>query len=213
MKKCFFISLISLMLSTTIDFPLPLYEVKPYDKIELNKGSACICFELPNDSKKGNSFYFQVICDETGAKIDKIIYYNFTETCNINECDYNSYLYSKKNDKLSLDNEGSGFYYEYKFEVEDDKNKYIKVQYKDFTGNKFTMQYIPLSMTSVFVTIFILFILFIVIIVCIICCICRCRKRKNEQFKENSNLVPSPLFPEDNTLNPQPPQLIELHKY
>ena len=217
MKNIVFILLLSYIFSFNSYSQLSVYETKPYATIEFNESSACACFELPDISKKGYTFYFQIICGEKGAKINKTLYYNFTEACDKNECDEKTYLYSNKNENLNANSEQNGFYYEYLFEVNGDDKKYLKIQYKDFEGKKVSMGYTPFSIGSILLTIFILFMTFLIIIIIIICCICRCIKKSRtnqENNREyNNNNVSSPIVPQENILNPQTNQYIELRKF
>ena len=217
MKNILFILLLSFIFSLNSDSKLSVYETKPYATIEFNESSACACFQLPDISKKGYTFYFQILCGEKDAKINKTLYYNFTETCDKNECDEQTYLYSNKNENLNVNSEQEGFYYEYIFEVNGDDKKYLKIQYKDFKGKKVSMGYTPFSIGSILLTIFILFLTFLIIIIIIICCICRCIKKSmtnQENNREyNNNNVSSPIVPQENILNPQTNQYIELRKF
>ena len=217
MKNIIFALLLSLTFSFNSDSQLPVYEAKPYATIEFNKSSACACFELPDISKKGYTFYFQMVCGEKDSKISKTLYYNFTESCDKNECDENTYLYSNKNENLNVNSEQNGFYYEYLFEVDGDNKKYLKIHYKDFAGNKVSMGYTPFSIGSILLTIFILFMIFLLIVIIIICCICRCIKKsmtnKENNREYNNNNVSSPIVPQENILNPQTNQYIELRKF
>ena len=213
-----FRSLLSFIFSLNSDSKLSVYETKPYATIEFNESSACACFQLPDISKKGYTFYFQILCGEKDAKINKTLYYNFTETCDKNECDEQTYLYSNKNENLNVNSEQEGFYYEYIFEVNGDDKKYLKIQYKDFKGKKVSMGYTPFSIGSILLTIFILFLTFLIIIIIIICCICRCIKKsmtnqENNREYNNNNNVSSPIVPQENILNPQTNQYIELRKF
>ena len=218
LKIFLFITLIFLLLSSCLNSSQP-YIAKDFETLEFNKSNACACFKIYESAENGTTFYLEVICKEIGAKIDKTLYYNFTETCDPNDCDENNYLYSNKNNNRNLESENSGFYYEYIFEIVDSNKKFLKIQYKDFVGKRFTMQYIPFSMGTIFLGLFILFLIILVIIaiiICFICCVYKKLKRKREQQIVNpelNNQVNAPIIREENILNPKSEQYIELRKY
>ena len=216
LQKILFILLLSFIFSLNVNYPFTTYIAKPFEKLHLNESKACACFKLSENLQKGDTFYLEVFSDEIEAKINKTLYYNFTDSCNQNECNENSYLYSSKKEKPYSDIEENGFFYEYEFLVNDTNITFLKVQYIDFVGNKFSMQYIPINVGDFLRFSFLLFFLIIIIaVIIIIYCICKCfcRKKSPNLNPELNNAVSSPIVQQENILNPKSEQYIELRKY
>ena len=113
--------------------------------IELNETTACVCFNL-EEVKRNKYFHIKANCDDKNSKIDKTLYYNYIDSCDSKTtCDdiyLNNYL---ENNNRSIEIETyTGFVHEYKFNKSNARNA-ILVQYKNFTGESFTMQCIPLK--------------------------------------------------------------------
>ena len=214
MEKFIFFLLISLIFNSNSSFSPHI--AKKFDKLFFNQSFGCACFDLKDDIKEGYTFYLEVLSQEKEAKINKILYYNFTNFCDPNKCDENSYLYSNKMEIPNLETEENGFYYEYKFIVNDTNKQFLKVQFKDFTGRNFSMQYIPFNIGAALLTLFILFLVGIIALFIFVCCICKCvckKKVTQENDALNNNIISSPIVPGENILNPQSQQYIELQKY
>ena len=108
--------------------------------LELNDTTACICYKL-DDYEKYKNFYIKVNCNYNNAKIDKTLYYNYIDSCDSKTtCDdiyLNNYL---ENNNRTIEIESiTGFVHEYKFNKSNARNA-ILVQYKNFTGESFTLQ-------------------------------------------------------------------------
>ena len=132
--------------------------------LELNDTTACICYKL-DDYEKYKNFYIKVNCNYNNAKIDKTLYYNYIDSCDSKTtCDdiyLNNYL---ENNNRSIEIETyTGFVHEYKFNKSNARNA-ILVQYKNFTGESFTMQCIPLKSRISYMIVLGLGLAFIIII-------------------------------------------------
>ena len=132
--------------------------------LELNDTTACICYKL-DDYEKYKNFYIKVNCNYNNAKIDKTLYYNYIDSCDSKTtCDdkyLNNYL---ENNNRTIEIESiTGFVHEYKFNKSNARNA-ILVQYKNFTGESFTMQCIPLKSRISYMIVLGLGLAFIIII-------------------------------------------------
>ena len=218
MEKLIFILIISFLFSSCSI--VKKYNITNYNSIELKEESACLCFQLPKETQKDESFYLEMISEEKGAKIDKSLSYYFVDSCdNKKECDGNSYLFKLKNDKPNLETESNGFYYEYLFKVDDNNHKGLMIFYKSFTGNKVTIHLVPFGMGDIFkfLGIFVLILITFIILIIICCCKCCKRRKKNLPVVEFQNTYgygnPQnlPIINDENNLNSQ--KLIELRHY
>ena len=132
--------------------------------INLKDTTACVCFKL-DAFKNYKNFHIKVNCNDNNAKIDKTLYYNYIDSCDSKTtCDdiyLNNYL---ENNNRSIEIETyTGFVHEYKFNKSNARNA-ILVQYKNFTGESFTMQCIPLKSRISYMIVLGLGLAFIIII-------------------------------------------------
>ena len=112
----------------------------PTNIITLNDSTACVCFFL-DDYKKDTIFYILETCDDKNSKIDKILHYNFIESCDYKDTCDDVYLnkYSDNYDKDFEIESVNGFRHQYKFKIEDENKKAILLYYKKFIGKEFNM--------------------------------------------------------------------------
>ena len=108
--------------------------------INLKDTTACVCIKL-DDFKNYKNFHIKIFCNDNNAKIDKTLYYNYIDSCDSKTtCDdkyLNNYL---ENNNRTIEIESiTGFVHEYKFNKSNARNA-ILVQYKNFTGESFTLQ-------------------------------------------------------------------------
>ena len=185
MEKNFFILLILLVFYNCEE--LKKYNVEPFKTIEINDSSACICFKLGEEQKKENPIYVFTKSDVEKSQMEKALYYEFIDSCDSkNTCDENILSKLKENRELSADYENLyGFYYEFKFNLDDEKHRALYVQYKGFNGNTIILHYSDLNTKSVLFGTFIFFVVIFAIIGAIIFCIWRC-VRTNNLIKMNS---------------------------
>ena len=117
-------------------------DMTPTNIIYLNDSTACVCYFL-DGYKKDSIFYILESCDDKNSKIDKILYYNFIESCDYKDTCDDVYLnkYSENYDKDIEIESVNGFRHQHKFKIEDEDKKAILLYYKKFIGKEFTMSF------------------------------------------------------------------------
>ena len=212
LKKTFFLLLFSIIHSQIVN--LTVFKLKDYENITIDKPSGLICYELHNNLKTEDNFYLYVNCNEPDKKMSKTIFYNLTDvSCkNLNNLQINiedlksEFTYSIKEPKAF--NEGEkGFFYEYNITKKEDKQKFMLMLFTDFTGEKFSISYAPISAGGI-LTALLVIVLFIIIISILVClCICVCiRKRIHKstahqyptQSSKNGYTQMMPMVSEEN---------------
>ena len=143
MMKFFFIILISFF-SFSKTSKVKKYNVEEsFNRfiIELNDTTACVCFKLDN-LKKYKNFYLRADCDDINSKIDKTLYYNYIYSCDSKTTCDDIYLnnYLENNNRIFEIQNSAGFINEYIFNMPDENKNAILIQYKNFTGETFTIQ-------------------------------------------------------------------------
>ena len=197
MKKILVMLLFSLNYSQIVN--LNVFKLKDYENITINKPSGLVCYELHKDFTTDDEFYLHITCDEAGKKMSKTIFYNLTDvSCkNLNNLQINiedlksEFTYSIKEPKAF--NEGEkGFFYEYNITKKEDKQKFMLMLFTDFTGEKFSISYAPISAGGILTAllVIVLFIIIISILVCICICVCirnRIHKSTAPQYPTQSS--------------------------
>ena len=189
MSIFFLILLISLIFINCLK--IKKYNVKPYNEITLEDETSCVCFELHDDTKTDNSFYLQVYSEDEGAKINKIIYYNYLDLCDCEDnCENDSYKHlNQNNNRISEKEDSDGFSFEYEFKLDDNKHRAFLIQYRDFKGNKLKMKYSSYLLNANILIIIICACSFIIIVVIIIIIVIIIKKRKIKELENQINRI------------------------
>jgi len=207
LDKTLFLLLFSLIYSQIVN--LTVFQLTAEHNITVDKSSGLICYELHNDIQVNKDFYLEFNCKEGGKNIDKTIFYNLTElSCK-----------DLKNLTIDLDNaksdfmhshsepyipaEGSGFFYEYNIIKSEEKQKFMLILFRDFTGQNFKVWYTPISLKKVkrifIIIIIVIAVILLSILVGVPICICLCCRRnrtKSPDLESPAKNVPAyPLVP------------------
>ena len=200
-KTLFFWLLFFLYNSQIIN--LTVFQLKDYESITIQKSSGLVCYELHKDIELNEDFYVQIFSDEKDKSINRTIYYNLTDISCINlnnlPIDFDNlaseFIYSIK--KPTDYEEKYALFHEYKITKNKEKQKFMLMLFKDFTGEKFTLKYSAhsgLQVISVIIVIVIL-ILIIIIIICVCACRCICRRRNKEVYLQDESKGPIAMMP------------------
>ena len=174
-----------------------------------------VCIRIHEGTEDGDSFYFSTTCEESGKNMDKNLYLKYlNESCQSYknyelDLDQPNIEFNHKQEKLSIDEEGTGFVREFKFVKPniDSNYKYMLVLVRNFTGNKMKFSYFPISaMTIVIIVVVVVVVVLIIIIALIIVCCCCCCKKRSEKIHQQyqSSYVQEPIIPEENVINSVP---------
>ena len=187
MKKFYFFILL-IFFSFSNNSTIKKYNIDDlfFNQIDLTDRTACICFKLDDYLSKDSTFYVYAQTDNSYARMNKTIHYNFLESCDSKDtCDdiyLNNYL---ENNDRTIDIDGfAGFNYEYKFIVNDENKKAILIQYNDFTGEEFTLTYSAFKQKSGLIVIIVLIGLLMICNVVALICI---YKEKKDEYNEEDN--------------------------
>ena len=209
LDKILLVLLISLIHSENLN--VTFLETNKDVKID-NQKNGLICVQLYEDLKKDDSFYLVFSSEEKGKKMNKNIYYQpFENSCkepSQKDIDFDTlnttFKYSES--KTNLETEDDGFSYEYEIKKKDDKQKYMLLLFRDFTGNSLKVVYSPFSVTAIliFVVVIVVVVIFIIIIIIVIICICVRRRRQKQtlpQYQSSYVQEKDPILPDDNAVN------------
>lgn len=208
LDKIVLVLLISLIHSETQILKVTPLETNKEIQIDPTK-NGLICVQLYEDLKKDDSFYLVFSSEEKGIKMNKTIYYQpFENSCNDpsqRDIDFDNlkatFKYSES--KPNLETEDNGFSYEYEIKKKEDKQKYMLLLFRDFTGkNKLKVVYSPFSVTTIliFVVVIVVVIIFVIIMIIVIICICVRRRRQKQtlpQYQSSYVQEKDPILPDD----------------
>ena len=210
MLEILIVFLITLVYSK--DANLTVFHVKDWNKNETIKGKqGLICYELHKDIKANDKFYLHMYCDEDNKAINKLSYYNLDDvSCNnwqnhTIDIDNLSKAFRNQFGEPTSTTKTPKFRYEYEIKKSTDQQKFLLFIFQNFTGDKFTIGFDPVSGIGVLATVLISvgsLILLVIIILIIICCVCKkkCKKPKTTDSNFQSSYAEDPLVPEENII-------------
>ena len=198
--KIIFISFITIIFSEEIVIKHLIWGAEK----KVMENSALLCIKLDDGIKKDDNFYLLFLAEEKNEKINKTIYYNFSEvSCeNINSTEINfnnlSNTFQYRTEKLYLCVDENKFIHEYEIKKENDNQKYMLTLYSNFSntsGKGIKAKFSNDSASNIIILFIIIASIFLGIMLIITLIIYRyVNKKKREQINENfENSLKAPI--------------------
>ena len=211
------ILLISLVLISFIqadkDKPVKLQSkyLESGEQIELdNAQNFLVCVHISENLDIDNTFYIIIRCEENGKKFDKKFRYKFLES----SCKDEEFViddkkieenFPKFKDDINRESEDGGFTYEYEFKKKENNQKYMRMLIQNFDGNKMTILYSKMSVSTLIIIIVVSIVvgifIIVAIIIVIVCCVCHKRRVASAQQQYKSSFVNDPIVPRDSIID------------
>ena len=198
--KIIFISFITIIFSEEIVIKHLIWGAEK----KVMENSALLCIKLDDGIKKDDNFYLLFLAEEKNEKINKTIYYNFSEvSCeNMNSTEINfnnlSNTFQYRTEKLYLCVDENKFIHEYEIKKENDNQKYMLTLYSNFSntsGKGIKAKFSNDSASNIIILFIIIASIFLGIMLIITLIIYRyVNKKKREQINENfENSLKAPI--------------------
>ena len=175
-----------------------------------NSDKFLVCVHIKEDLPKDDNFFIIIKCEESGKKIDKKFRYEFLEnTCKDEKLDIDlSNLkenFSEVIENINSESEDNGFVYEYELKKKEDKQKYMRMLIQNFDGEKMTIIYSKMSISTLIIIIAVsvavgIFVI-VAIIIIIVCCICHKKRVASVQQQYQSSFVNDQIIPRDSNVD------------
>ena len=211
LEKILLISLVLISFIQAKSEQLVAKYLKEGEDLALEKGkNFLVCVEIKEDLPKNDSFYIMAQCEEKGKKMKKQFAYKFLDTSCKDEVlnvDYDclEIQFTNIKDNIGLENEGSGFSYEYEFTKKDNNQKFMRMLIQNFDGDKMTLIYTHMAASTLIIIIVVSVVVGVFVIaatiIIIVCCICHKKRVASVQQQYQSSFVNDQVIPRDSNVD------------